>query len=187
MMRIFPVDGGASRGISRARCSSRQSRWHAGRIGIWRFGKDGFGSIRFATKAISRGTSITFISIRLGMPWCGASATGRIPRFTAMCARAFCRMTGRGTPVATKVISANGCSDRMQRAARMSEATCGTVITRIMIEGPGCRFAHPGYAKKGAPVEARRRCASSDQPINWSAGRSSDISACRRRSWPATP
>jgi hypothetical protein len=104
-----------------------------------------------------------------------------------MCARAFCRMTGRGTPVATKVISANGCSDRMQRAARMSEATCGTVITRIMIEGPGCRFAHPGYAKKGAPVEARRRCASSDQPINWSAGRSSDISACRRRSWPATP
>ena len=125
-------------------------------------------------------------SIRLGMPWCGAPATGRIPRFTAMCARACYRMTGRRTPVATKVISANGCGDRMQRVARMSDMrdryhTDNDRRSRMSLRSSGLP------KKNGAPVEARRRCASSDQPINWSAGRSSDISACRRRSWPATP
>jgi hypothetical protein len=106
-------------------------------------------------------------SIRLGMPWCGASATGRIPRFTAMCARACYRMTGRGTPVATKVISANGCGDRMQRIARMSDMrdryhTDNDRRSRMSLRSSGLR-KKKRRARRGAP--SLRKLGSTDQLV----------------------
>ena len=56
----------------------------AGRMVIWRFGKDGSGNTPSATKETSRGMLITSISIRSSMRWCTACATGRIRRFIAM-------------------------------------------------------------------------------------------------------
>ncbi len=92
--------------------------------------------------------------------WCNASVTGRIPRFTVMCAKACCRTTGPAMRAAKAEISA---SDRHRRSPHERSDMRGGGR-----QGPGYRFAHPGYAtdlragalthlaKNGAPVRARR-------------------------------
>src|SRR4051794_18745477 len=99
---------------------------------ILRFGKDGFGSTPFATKATSHGMSIIFISILSNMGWCRVCAIGPIHHFTDMCGRRCWHGIGPGMPAKAEQISESG---RISSPHERSD---------MRGDGPACRFAHGG-------------------------------------------
>lgn len=96
-MRTIPLDGACSSAMyhSAYGIGSRNRNPRRGTDGLsWGFGNAGFGSIRSATRPITRVMWTTRITTRSSMGWSAARVIGRIRPFIALCVWVFTPPTG---------------------------------------------------------------------------------------------